>query len=91
MIPLSSMFSDFKSEQHDNFANLPDWYVNNYDVFRGKLREVKINSTNTFFLSSARSAMYMSFYWDATSEDPIRITIEVADNNEEKKSKITDW
>jgi predicted metal-dependent HD superfamily phosphohydrolase len=35
--------------------------------------------------------MYLSFYWDANSEDPIRVTIEVADNNEEKKSKITEW
>jgi hypothetical protein len=91
MLPLSSMFSDFKSEQYDNFANLPEWYVNNYDVFRGKLREVKINSTTTFILSSARNAMYFSFYWDANSLDPIRVTIEVADNSEDKKKKITEW
>jgi hypothetical protein len=91
MLPLSSMFSDFKSEQYDNFANLPEWYVNNYDVFRGKLREVKINSTSTFILSSARNAMYFSFYWDASSLEPIRVTVEVADNNEEKKNKITEW
>ena len=91
MLPLSSMFSDFKSEQYDNFAVLPEWYTENYDVFRGKLREVKINSTTTFILSSARNAMYMSFYWDATSEEPIRVTIEVSDNNEEKKNKVTEW
>jgi hypothetical protein len=91
MLPLSSMFSDFKSEQYDNFAVLPEWYTENYDVFRGKLREVKINSTTTFLLSSARNAMYMSFYWDATSEEPIKVTVEVADNDEEKKKKITEW
>jgi hypothetical protein len=35
--------------------------------------------------------MYLSFYWDANSVDPIRVTIEVADNNEEKKAKISQW
>jgi hypothetical protein len=91
MLPLSSMFSDFKSEQYDNFSSLPEWYIENYDTFRGKIREIKINSATTYLLSSARNAMYISFYWDANSDEPIKVTVEVADNDEEKKKKITEW
>jgi hypothetical protein len=78
MKPLSSMFSEFQSEQYDNFESLPEWFTLNYSVFKNKLREIKINSTSTFFLSSARNNMYMMWYWYPTNnEDPIKVTFEV--------------
>ena len=77
MASLSSMFKTFVSEQHDMFENLPDWYTVNYDTFRGRLREIKITDSTVFFLSSARNKMYMMWYWDPKSSDPVKVTFEI--------------
>lgn len=78
MASLSSLFTDFQAEQHDNFETLPEWYLLNYDAFRGKLREIKIWSANTFFLSNARNSINMMWYWSPTdTESPIKVTFEV--------------
>lgn len=96
MASLSSMFSEFESEQYDNFAAFPDWYLNNYDFFRGKVREVKINATTTFVLSNARNQMYMMFYWNPTDvETPTKVTFEInlpeGDKLDMVKSNLTKW
>jgi len=94
MASLSSMFQEFTANQHDNFECLPEWYVENYEVFRGKLREMKITSGNTFLLSNARAATYMMFYVDPTSQDEIKVTFEVnqsGDKLEHTKSQLTEW
>lgn len=94
MASLSSMFQEFTANQHDNFECLPEWYVENYEVFRGKLREMKITSGNTFLLSNARAATYMMFYIDPTSQDSIKVTFEVnqsGDKLEHTKSQLTEW
>lgn len=96
MASLSSMFSDFQTEQYDNFAQFPDWYLNNYEVFRNRLREVKINSGTTFVLSNARNAMYMMWYAPVgESEDPIKITFEInlpdGEKLESYKNQLTAW
>jgi hypothetical protein len=83
MAALSSMFSDFQSDQHDMFESLPEWYVDNYDTFRGKLREVKINNTTMFVLSNARRKMYMMWYWVYGSTDPVKVTFEINAKDEE--------
>ena len=77
MASLSSMFKTFVSEQHDMFETLPDWYTINYDTFRGRLREIKITDSTVFFLSSARNKMYMMWYWDPKSSDPVKVTFEI--------------
>lgn len=77
MASLSSMFTNFKSDQYDMFETLPSWYVENYDTFRGRLREVNLNATTAFFLSNARNKMYMMWWWSPTSDDPIKVTFEV--------------
>lgn len=95
MKPLSSMFSEFQSDQYDNFENLPEWFVLNYPVFKGKLREIKINSTSTFFLSSARNNMYMMWYWSTVeSNEPIKVTFEFNaqdDKLEAMKKQMKEW
>ena len=77
MASLSSMFSDFQNDQHDNFESLPDWYLENYDSFRGKLREIKIWDKSIFFMSTARNSINMMWYWSATGDTPIKVTFEV--------------
>jgi hypothetical protein len=95
MASLSSLFNDYESDQYDNFAAFPDWYINNYDVFRGKLREVKINNTTTFVLSNARNSMYMMFYWNTVESDSIKVTFEInkpdGEDLELYKSKLVTW
>lgn len=95
MASLSSLFNEYESDQYDNFAAFPDWYINNYDVFRGKLREVKINNTTTFVLSNARNSMYMMFYWNTVETDVIKVTFEInkpdGEDLELYKSKLVTW
>lgn len=87
MASLSSMFATFKSEQYDMFESFPDWYIQNYDTFRGKLREVKLNATTAFFLSNARNKMYMMWWWNPDSQEPIKITFEINACGEELKTQ----
>ena len=93
MAKLSEMFSEYISEQHDNFESFPDWYVENYHVFRGKMREVKINAGTFFVLSNARNAMYMMFYYN--NNDPkVKVTFEINKNGKElehAKGQLTQW
>ena len=95
MKPLSSMFSEFQSEQYDNFQTMPDWFILNYGVFKGKLREIKINSTSTFFLSSARNNMYMMWYWSTVeSNEPVKVTFEFnaqEDKLDAMKKQMKEW
>jgi hypothetical protein len=95
MASLSSLFNEYESDQYDNFAAFPDWYINNYDVFRGKLREVKINNTTTFVLSNARNSMYMMFYWNTVESDSIKVTFEInkpdGEELESYKTKLIQW
>jgi hypothetical protein len=96
MASLSSLFSEYESDQFDNFAALPDWYVSNYDSFKNRVREVKINATTTFVLSNARNQMYMMFYWSPTDvESPIKVTFEInlpdGDKLDGVKSKLIAW
>lgn len=77
MASLSSMFTNFKSDQYDMFESLPQWYIDNYDTFRGRLREVNLNATTAFFLSNARNKMYMMWWWNPNSDDPIKVTFEI--------------
>ena len=82
MASLSSIFGNYKSEQYDMFESLPEWYVENYDTFRGRLRELKVNASTAFFLSNARNKMYMMWWWTNT-EEPIKVTFEINASGEQ--------
>lgn len=96
MTSLSSMFGEYISDQYDNFAKFPDWYIENYDIFRGKMRVIQVTSGNTFFESGTRNSIKMMWYW-TPDEDEVKVTFEVlafADEDEKienLKSKITTW
>lgn len=94
MASLSSMFSDWKSDQNDNFESFPDWYVENYDQLRGKLRIVQITSNNMYLESSMRNSINMKWYWSAGME-PVKVTFEAMHKDDGKnkflKEKITEW
>jgi len=92
---LSSMFSDFQSDQFDNFEKFPDWYIDNYhDTFKNRIAEIKIRSSSTFMISNARNSMYMMWYWSSTDES-IKVTFEINQGDDQKlehiKNKMFDW
>ena len=89
MASLSSLFTEFENDQHDNFEKLPEWYVDNYDHFRGRVREVRINSTATFVLSASRNQMYCMFTWYPNGSDDIRMSFEIAPTSD--KAKLTQY
>ena len=91
MASLSSMFKNYVSDQYDMFETLPEWYVEHYDTFRGRLREVNLNATTAFFLSNARNKMYMMWWWSPNSTEPIKITFEInlPDGDALKSQKAT--
>jgi hypothetical protein len=85
MASLSSLFSDYESGQYDNFETLPQWYIENYDIFRNRIREIKINSTTTFLMSNARNAIYMMWYW-SPNEEQVKVTFEI---NQDRERMLT--
>ena len=95
MAKLSDYFDSYVSEQYDNFANLPDWYMENYGVFRGKLREVKINAKTTFILSNAQNAMYLMSYVPVNvTDEGISVVFEINLDEERlqsAKNKLKEW
>jgi hypothetical protein len=95
MASLSSMFTNFKSDQYDMFESLPQWYIDNYDTFRGRLREVNLNATTAFFLSNARNKMYMMWWWNPNSGDPVKVTFEInlpdGDSLSSQKETMKKW
>jgi hypothetical protein len=94
MTSLSSMFKEYTDGQYDHFEKFPDWYLESYDeVFRGRLREVKINSGSCFILSNARNAIYMMWYWYHDA-DTVKITFEVnqdGDKLESTQEQLVEW
>jgi hypothetical protein len=87
MANLSDFFSKFQSEQADPFENLPSWYVDNYDCFRGRLSELNINSTTTFVKSAARNKVYMM--WWVSPTKGIKVGFEINMNSDaERKDAI---
>lgn len=96
MTSLSSMFSDWKSEQHDNFEVLPSWYIENYEQLRGKIRLIQITSNNIYFETSTRNSIKMLWYW-SPSEDEVKVTFEVTltsdqdDKIDQMKATLVEW
>ncbi len=95
MASLSSMFTNYKNDQYDMFETLPSWYVDNYDTFRGRLREVNLNASTAFFLSNARNKMYMMWWWNPNSEDPVKVTFEInlpdGESLTAQKKQMKEW
>ncbi len=94
MTSLSSMFSNFKAEQHDNFAQLPDWYIENYEILKGKIRLVAITSGNTYFESNTRNSIKMLWYWQP-GDEAIKVTFEIFKPDGEElmtiKETLANW
>jgi hypothetical protein len=94
MASLSSMFSDWKNDQYDNFSSLPEWYVNNYEIIRGRVRMIQISSNSVYLESNTRNAMNMKWYW-TPNEEPMKVMFEVYAQDDSKiesmKNTLIEW
>lgn len=76
MANLSDFFGKYQSELVDPFESLPDWYSEHYDSLRGRLSELKLNSTTLFLKSAARNRLYM-MWWYTPSEETVKVGFEI--------------
>jgi hypothetical protein len=96
MAKFSDYVKDYQDAQYDNFSQLPEWYMVNYDSFSGRLREVKIGSSNTFLHSSVNNGVYLQVYVPVV-ESEFEATFEVAgdpskdDSVLQKKQGLQKW
>lgn len=94
MAKFSDFFEDYESAQHDNFKELPEWYMENYDVLRGRIREVKITSGNVLITSAANNAIYCSAYVLPNPEAGFDVTFEINQSGTKLdvlKTNLTQW
>ena len=96
---LSSMFSEYKTLQYDPFDKFPEWFIKNYDTFKGRLRELRISTTSFYLCSNANNGIYMYFYVpnkEGATEEPIKVQFELAsyfkgDKLQEMHDKMNEW
>ena len=74
MATFSELFGAFNREQHDNFVEFPQWYVDNYDKLAGNLNVVNIKSHNHSLEFATRENMQL--YLDVTVDE--QATLKVA-------------
>ena len=87
MTSLSSLFTDWKNDQCDNFESFPEWYNENYDRLRGRLRVVQISSNNMYIESNTCNSINMKWYVSNTT-DPIKVMFETYTKDDEAKNEL---
>jgi hypothetical protein len=93
MVSLASLYSEFKSEQYDNFEMLPDWYTENYDMMKGRITKVQMISDQFTVTSTAIKSLYISV---SVNSESVKIILEVGNNIkldkvEENKGYLLNW
>lgn len=95
MAGLSTMFSEWKAEQFDNFETLPSWYIENYNRLRGRVRLLTITSNNVYIESTTRNSIKMLWYSAPNSDDEIKVTFEILHSDDDKieyfKNTLKEW
>jgi hypothetical protein len=61
MAKFSELFGKYVSDKHDNFEQLPDWYVNNYSKIKGRMNVLTFKSDTTYIEFSTTNQMQPSF------------------------------
>lgn len=78
MVSLASLYSEFKSTQHDNFEVLPSWYNDDYHLLKGNLREVSIAKDKITLISTANSGVYVHIIV-SSSDDSTKMLFQMSD------------
>ena len=89
MVKFSELFNDYVDGQFDAFAELPNWYIDNYDSFKGKVSEVKIINNRYQITSSAKSAIWFKLFQTGNNEDTLDVLFESSTGNKDTQAANT--
>jgi len=87
MVSLASLYSEFKSTQHDNFETLPDWYIEDYHLIKGNIREVSIAKDKFTVISTANSGVYIHIIVSSV-DSSTQVLLEMSNYFTNKPNKI---
>jgi hypothetical protein len=68
MAKFSELFTEYKSNQNDNFEALPEWYVSNYAKFKGRLNVIEIKSDQIILTAVTREQIQPSIWVSSKGE-----------------------
>tara|TARA_Y100001937_G_scaffold128784_1_gene207981 strand:- start:7164 stop:7850 length:687 start_codon:yes stop_codon:yes gene_type:complete len=73
MAKMSELFNEFEKSQHDNFESQPDWYVENYNIFKGRLNVYVVKSHH--HLLEFETTHKMQPVLEITTDDDVQLKI----------------
>lgn len=86
MAKFSELFDEFKKDQHDNFEAMPEWYVENYAKFAGRLNVIVVKSSNHILEFSTRQQMQPTV--TISVEGDVSLTVGVWTNKEKLDGRL---
>lgn len=75
MAKMSELFNEFEKSLHDNFEILPDWYVDNYDKFKGRLNVFVVKSHH--HLLEFNTLQKMQPVLEITPDDEVTLKVQI--------------
>jgi hypothetical protein len=75
MAKMSELFNEFERSQHDNFEVLPDWFVDNYDKFKGRLNVFVVKSHH--HLLEFNTLQKMQPVLEITTEEEVSLKVQI--------------
>lgn len=69
MSRFTSLFKEFTDNQYDNFAEFPQWYIENYEKLKGKIGTITIKSETFQIVGQTKNSMAMSFYVNPITDE----------------------
>ena len=75
MAKMSELFNEFEKSQHDNFESHPDWYVENYNIFKGRINVFVVKSHH--HLLEFETTHKMQPVLEITTDDEVLLKIQI--------------
>lgn len=77
MSRFSTLFKNYTDSQYDSFAELPQWYLENYANLKGKIGTLVIKSETIQLFGQTRNSMAMNFYVNPVTDEVTQIDISI--------------
>jgi hypothetical protein len=68
MAKFSDLFGEYVAKKYDNFAELPEWYIDNYQKLKGRMNVLIFKSDSTYIEFSTSNQMQPSFSVNSNGE-----------------------
>lgn len=69
MSRFSTLFKEYVDGQYDSFAELPQWYLENYEKLKGNIGTLTIKSETVQLFGQTRNSVAMSFYVNPITDE----------------------